>query len=143
MVTPDLQPLLFTTSKEEALILSNASETIANHWFNENYLSFDISKVNDLQQYEVLELTFISKLFESQLDTEIINKLLLKLPKPYAYDYRNVFFNVYSNSWEYLPKDIDEEEIVESYINNLNTEDDREKIEKIIKRLQGRTEKSQ
>ena len=136
MVTPDLQPSLFTTSKEEALILANASETMANHWFNKNYLSFDISKVNDLQQYEVLELTFISKLFESQLDTEIINKLLLNLPKPYAYDYRNVFFNVYSNSWEYLPKEIDEEEIVESYINNLNTEDDFEQIESIIKSLQ-------
>ena len=143
MVTPDLQPSLFRTSKEEALILANASETMANHWFNKNYLSFDISKVNDLQQYEVLELTFISKLFESQLDTEIINKLLLKLPKPYAYDYKNVFFNVYSNSWEYLPKEIDEEEIIESYINNLNTEDDREKIEDIIKRLKRRIEKFQ
>jgi hypothetical protein len=80
-----------------------------------------------------LELTFISKLFESKLDTEIINQLLLKLPKPYAYDYRNIFFNVYSNSWEYVPKEIDVKEIVESY---LNAEDDREKIESIIKNLQ-------
>ena len=136
MVTPDLQPTLFTTSREEALILANASESITNQWFNENYLSFDISKVNDLQQYEVLELTFISKLFENKLDTEIINQLLLKLPKPYAYDYRNVFFNVCSNSWEYLPKEIDEEEIVESYLNNLNAEDNFEQIESIIKSLQ-------
>ena len=136
MVTPDLQPTLFATSKEEALILANASESIANHWFNENYLSFDISKVNDLQQYEVLELTFISKLFESKLNTKTINELLLKMPKPYAYDYRNIFFNVYSNSWEYVPKEIDEEEIVESYLNNLNAEDDFEQIESIIKSLQ-------
>jgi hypothetical protein len=48
MVTPDLQPSLFTTSKKEALILANTSEPIANHWYNENYLSFDVSKVNDL-----------------------------------------------------------------------------------------------
>ena len=136
MITPDLQPTLFTTKKEEALILAQTSESIANLWFNKDYLSFDISKVNDLQHSDVLELTFISALFKSNLDLELIDKLLLKLPKPYSYHFNQVFYNAFSNSWEYLPKDIDEQEIVESYLENLNVDEDREKIEDIIKRLQ-------
>ena len=45
-------------------------------------------------------------------------KLLLKLPKPYSYNFNQVFYNAFSNSWEYLPKDIDEEEIVDADIVN-------------------------
>ena len=136
MVNPNLQSTLFSTTQEEALALAETSESIAKLWFNHNYLSFDISKVIELQHYEVLELTFIAKLFKSNLELEIINQLLLKLPKPYSYDFNLVFYNVFSNSWEYLPIEIDEEEIVESYLENLNAEDDREKIEEIIKSLQ-------
>jgi len=70
------------------------------------------------------------------LELESINKLLLKLPKPYSYDFNHVFYNFFSNSWEYLPEEIDEEDIIERYLENLNAEDDREKIEGIIKSLQ-------
>mgnify|MGYP000709253303 FL=1 len=136
MINPNLQSTLFSTSPEEALTLAETSELIAKQWFNQNYLSFDLSQVGELQHHQVLELTFIAKLFKSDLDIELINQLLLKLPKPYSYDYQNVYFNVFSNSWEYLPKDIDEEEIIESYLDNLDAEDDREKIEEIIKSLQ-------
>ena len=136
MVTPNLQPTLFTTAKEEALNISNTSESIAKLWFNQNYLSFDISKVIDLQHYEVLELTFIANLFKSNLDLELINQLLSKLPKPYSYNFNEVYYNIFSNSWENLPKEIDEEELVESYLENLNAEENREKIEDIINSLQ-------
>jgi hypothetical protein len=136
MINPDLQQTLFSTPQEEALALAETSESIAKLWFNQNYLSFDISKVSELQHCQVLELTFISKLFKSNLELELINKLLLKLAKPYSYDFNDVFYNVFSNSWEYLPRELDEEEITKSYLESLNAEDDREKIEEIIKNLQ-------
>ena len=136
MVTPNVQPTLFPSTKEEALIQANTSESLANLWFNQNYLSFDISETHEIQHYEVLELTFLSQLFKSNLDLETINKLLEKLAKPYAYDYRQVYFNVFSNDWEYLPEEINEEDIAENYLENLSAEDDREKIEGIIKNLQ-------
>ena len=135
MITPYLQPTLFPSTKEEALIQANTSESLANLWFNQNYLSFDISETHEIQHYEVLELTFLSQLFKSNLDLETINKLLDKLVKPYAYDYRKVYFNVFTNDWQDLPLEIDEEEVVEKYLENLNAEDDREKIEGIIKDL--------
>ncbi len=138
MLTPNLQPTLFTTNKVDALDLANTTESIAKLWFNENYLSFDISLVSELQNSEILELTFISKLFKSTLDLETINKLLVKLPKPYAFDYQHVFFNVFSNNWEYLPEEKNEDEIVESYLDNLTVEDDKEEIETIIQNLQDR-----
>jgi hypothetical protein len=136
MITPNLQQTLFMTGKGEALVVANTTEALANLWFKQNYLSFDISKITELKNSEVLELRFLAHLFKSNLDLETINKLLDKLAKPYAYDYREVYFNVFSNTWQYLPVEIDEEVLVETYLENLNTEDDREKIEEIIKNLQ-------
>jgi hypothetical protein len=136
MITPNVQPTLFPSTKEEALIQANTSESLANLWFNQNYLSFDISETHELQNSEVLELMFLSQLFKSNLDLETINKLLDKLAKPYAYDYRSVYFNVFANNWQYLPEEIDEEEVVENYLENLNADDDREKIEGIIEDLE-------
>ena len=136
MVYPNLQPTLFSTSKEEALDLAKTSVSHAKLWYNQNYLSFDISKVNELQHYELLELVFISELFKSELELEIINQLLLKLPKPFAYDYNTIYFNIFTISWEYFPNNIEEEEIVERYLENLDAEDDREKIEELINNLQ-------
>jgi len=138
MITPNLQPTLFSSSKDEAIISANTTESLANLWFKQNYLSFDISKIHELQHSEVLELRFLSQLFKSNLDLETINKLLDKLAKPYAYDYRKVYFNVFSNDWEYLPEEINEEDIAENYLDNLSAEDEREKIEDIIKNLQER-----
>jgi hypothetical protein len=137
MLTPNLQPSLFTTPKQEALLKANTSESIATLWFQQNYLSYDISKVSELQHHEVLELTFVSKLFQSTLGIDVINQLLETLPKPYAYEYHRVFYNVFSGEWESLPVEIDEDEIIENYFRNLDPEDDRETIEGIITKLQG------
>ena len=136
MITPNLQQTLFMAGKEEALVVANTTEALANILFKQNYLSFDISRITELKNSEVLELRFLAQLFKSNLDLETINKLLDKLAKPYAYDYREVYFNVFSNTWQYLPVEIDEEVLVETYLENLNTEDNREKIEEIIKNLQ-------
>jgi hypothetical protein len=138
MITPNLQSTLFATSKDEALTLANTSESLANLWFKQNYLSFDISIVNQLQHPEVLELTFVSKLFNSTLNLDTINQVLLKLKKPYAYNYSEVYFNVFSNEWEYIPIEKDEEDVVDNYLENLNTDDDREKIEIMINKLKER-----
>jgi len=136
MLTPNLQPTLFTTPKQEALQKANTSESIATLWFQQQYLSFDISKVHELQYPEELELTFVSKLFQSTLGIEVINQLLKTLPKPYAYEYHRVFYNVFSGEWESLPVEIDEDEIIEHYFDSLDPEDDRETIEGIITKLQ-------
>jgi hypothetical protein len=136
MLTPNLQPSLFTTPKQEALLKENTSESIATLWFEQNYLSFDISKVSELQYHEVLELTFVSKLFQSTLGIDVINQLLETLPKPYAYEYYRIFYNVFTGEWESLPVEIDEDEVIENYFESLDPEDDRETIEGIITKLQ-------
>jgi hypothetical protein len=137
MLTPNLQPTLFTTPKQVALTLASTSESIATLWFQQQYLSYDISKVTELQHHEVLELTFVSKLFQSKLGIDVINQLLETLPKPYAYEYHRVFYNVFSGEWESLPVEIDEDEVIENYFEDLDPELDRETIESIITKLQG------
>jgi hypothetical protein len=136
MLTPNLEPTLFTTPKQEALLKANTSESIATLWFQQHYVSYDISKVSELQHHEVLELTFVSKLFQSSLGIDVINQLLETLPKPYAYEYHRVFYNVFSGEWESLPVEIDEDEVVENYLQSLDPEHDRETIEGIITKLQ-------
>ena len=136
MLTPNLQPTLFTTPKQEALLEANTSESIATLWFQQQYVSFDISKVSDLRHHEVLELTFVSKLFQSKLGIDVINQLLKTLPKPYAYEYRSVYYNIFSGEWESLPVEIDEDEVIDNYFRNLDPDDDRETIEGIITKLQ-------
>jgi hypothetical protein len=143
MLTPNLQPTLFTTPIQEALLKANTSESIATLWFQQNYLSFDISKVNELQHHEVLELTFVSKLFQSKLGIDVINQLLETLPKPYAYEYHRVFYNVFSGEWESLPVEIHEDEVIENYFDSLDPEDDRETIESIITKLQALLEEGE
>ena len=143
MLTPNLQTGLFTTPKQEALLEANTSESSATLWFQQNYLSFDISKVNELQYHEVLELTFVSKLFQSTLGIDVINQLLKTLPKPYAYEYHRVYYNIFSGEWESLPVEIDEDEIIEHYFESLDPEDDRETIEGIITKLQALLEEGE
>ena len=143
MLTPNLQPTLFTTPKQEALLKANTSESIATLWFEQNYLSFDISKISELQHHEVLELTFVSKLFQSTSGIDVINQLLKTLPKPYAYHYESVFYNIFSGEWESLPVEIDEDEVIENYFQSLDSEDDRETIEGIITKLQALLEEGE
>jgi len=147
MIQPNMQSTLFTTNKIDALLLAKTTESLASQWYNQQYLSFDISRTPELQNYEVLELVFISKLFNSALSLDTINHLLTLLSKPYAYEYQHIYFDVFSNKWSYLSEEIDEdeneeieideEEIANSYIENLSAESDKNEIERLIHYLQG------
>ena len=48
-----------------------------------------------------------------------------------------------SSEWESLPVEIDEDEVVENYFQNLDPEDDRETIEGIITKLQALLEEGE
>ncbi len=136
MITPNLQSSLFLTSKEEALSMANTTESLAGLWFNQNYLSFDIATVKELQQSQVLELCFVARLFKSALSIDTINHLLISLPKPYAYDHNLVYFDVFANTWNMLPQELEEESVVENYLETLVDEENKEKLKNLIARLQ-------
>ena len=70
-----MQSTLFTTNKVDTLLLAKTTESLASQWYNQQYLSFDMSRTPELQNYEVLELVFISKLFNSALSLVTINHL--------------------------------------------------------------------
>jgi hypothetical protein len=136
MITPNLQSSLFLTSKEEALSIANTTEYLAGQWLNQNYLSFDIATVKELQKSQVLELCFVARLFKSALSIDTINQLLISLPKPYAYDHNLVYFDVFANTWKMLPQELEEESVVENYLETLVDEENKEKLKNLIARLQ-------
>lgn len=144
MIQPNLQQTLFSTYKNEALIIANTTEAIATQWYNQKYLSFDIAHTDELQNSQVLELRFISKLFSSIFSLEAIEIMLSKLHKPYSYEYSDIYFDVFSGEWKNLSEEIGEEDEVDEvdvcnkYLQNLDPESDREEIERIIEELQAK-----
>ena len=138
MIQQNLQQSLFNISKNEALKIASTTESIATQWYNQKYLSFDIAHIDELQNHQVLELTFISKLFSSILSLDAIEKILQKLHKPYSYEYNKIYFDVFTGEWKYLPEFIDEVDAFNKYLENLDPDDDRDEIERIIEELQAR-----
>jgi hypothetical protein len=137
MIYPNLQETLFTTPKLEAIEYSGVKELIISQWFDLNYLSFDISKINELTEPQFIELMFISKLMSNIDNKSMIIYLLSKLEKPYAYSYDKVNFNVFTNEWVYNDKKIEDfsnEELIDIVIDNAN--DDKELLDSYIKQIE-------
>ena len=59
------------------------------------------------------------------------------------YNQWSVFYNVFSGEWESLPVEIDEDEVIENYFEDLDPELDRETIESIITKLQALLEEGE
>ena len=137
MIHQNFQETLFTTPKLEAIKYSGVKELIISQWFDLNYLSFDILQVNELTEPQFVELIFISKLMSNIDSKSMLNYLLSKLQKPYAYRFDKVFFNVFTNEWEYTDKkieDFSDEELMDIVIENAN--DDKELLEVYIIQLE-------
>ena len=138
-----IQETLFNTPKLEAIEYSGVKELIISQWFDLNYLSFDISKINELSEPQFIELMFISKLMSNIDSKSMLNYLLSKLQKPYAYRFDKVFFNVFTNEWEYTEKniaDFSDEELIDIVIENAN--DDKELLESYIQQIEEKISES-
>lgn len=72
----------------------------------------------------------------SPINIDTINQLLISLPKPYAYDHNLVYFDVFANTWKMLPQELEEESIVENYLETLEDEENQETLKNLIARLQ-------
>jgi hypothetical protein len=137
MIYPNFQETLFTTPKLEAINYSGVKELIISQWYDLNYLSFDILQVNELTDPQFVELMFISKLMSNIESKSMLNYLLSKLQKPYTYRFDKVFFNVFTNEWEYRDKkieDFSDEELIDIVIENAN--DDKELLESYIQQVE-------
>lgn len=137
MVHPNLQETLFKTSREDVLTSISIPLAMFTQWNKDGLISFNLADEAEISEPQSLECIFVAKLFSSNISLEIINSLLGKLVKPYAYDFNTIYFNVFKNEWEYLPVIPNDAAIVESYIENL-TEDDKEEIEELINTLQNK-----
>lgn len=134
---PKVQPSLFNIPKAEAIEKSGVKELIISQWYDLEYLSFDIMKVNELTESQFIELIFISKLMSNVESKMMLNYLLSKIQKPYAYKHNEVFFNVFSDQWEYKDKSVDDysdEELLNILIKNCD--DKKEKLECLITEIE-------
>ncbi len=102
MIEPYLQVDFVNTSKKEILESIDVREIIASQWFDLNYLSFDISKIDKLTMSQLLELTFIAKIIQNCESKLLLHYLLSKLKRPYSYNYKELYFDVFSDQWREL-----------------------------------------
>ena len=139
MIHPNTQATLFPTTIAEALQIAKTTMSIASQWYENNYVSFNIEEKKELQHSEVLELVFLSKLFNSALSKSYIDFLLSKLQKPYAYNPELVYYNVFDNEWNYKPEIIDEKTTTLKFIESLDIEKDKELISELRLLLKEKT----
>lgn len=134
MVRPNLQHSLFSTPVDDIWKFSKFSKKDIFDLYRLEYISFDISLLNELNASQVLEINFVSNLFYSGIKVEISNYLLSKLDKPYAYNFDSIYFDVFTNEWKYLPieksiSDYSFEQILDELI---DTSDEKTKIDTIL-----------
>ncbi len=102
MIKPSVKTDLIPISKKEILKTIEVREITASQWYDLNYLSFDISKVEQVSDSQLLELTFISKLINNCESKLLLHYLLSKLQRPYSYNFKEIFFDVFTDKWRYF-----------------------------------------
>lgn len=102
MIKPSSHNEIDSRNKKEILDSVEIREIIASQWFDLNYLSFDISKIEKLTTSQILELSFISKIIQNCESKLLLNYLLSKLKRPYSYNYKELYFDVFSDQWREL-----------------------------------------
>jgi len=102
MIKPSVKTDLIPISKKEILKTIEVREITASQWYDLNYLSFDISKVEQVSDSQLLELTFISKLINNCESKLLLYYLLSKLQRPYSYNFKEIFFDVFTDKWRYF-----------------------------------------
>lgn len=143
MIHPILQNTLFKTSKKEVIEYYKVSEKEASKWYKLNYLSFDFDSLDEFEESQFLEINFINKLINSCKNETVFNYLLSKLQKPYSYNYREIYFDVFEDEWKKLPvetevSDYSFEEIVDELLDNCKEEEKIEVISEYITELSSR-----
>ena len=102
MIKPSVKTDLIPISKKEILKSIEVREITASQCYDLNYLSFDISKVEQVSDSQLLELTFISKLINNCESKLLLYYLLSKLQRPYSYNFKEIFFDVFTDKWRYF-----------------------------------------
>ena len=102
MIKPSVKTDLIPISKKEILKTIEIREITASQLYDLNYLSFDISKVEQVSDSQLLELIFISKLINNCESKLLLHYLLSKLQRPYSYNFKEIFFDVFTDKWRYF-----------------------------------------
>ena len=145
MIKPNLQPTLFPIQKKESLEKLKTNEIIVSQWFELGYISFDVYKFEELSNSQFLEISFVSKLIENVKDKSMFLFLIDKLPKPYAYDFSEIYYDIFENEWQYLPEektlmDYDSEEIIQCYLDEFIDTEREDAINDLIETLEAMKE---
>ncbi len=143
MIIPILQNTLFKTYKKEILENYKVSEKEASKWYKLNYLSFDFDSLDEFEEPQFLEIIFINTLISSCKSETVFNYLLSKLQKPYAYNYNEIYFDVFETVWKKLPvetgiSDYSFVEIIDELLENSKEQEKIETISEYISELSSR-----
>ena len=97
------QQLLFPTTPRAV------SEELGLNWWavlklhEDGWLSFSPDVATRLDEAQEAELRFVGSLVVAGCDRNMLTALLGRLPKPYAYDLRRLYFDLATRRWRLLP----------------------------------------
>ena len=109
----DDNPLTARVSPAQQLLLPATPQAICeeiglNFWaalklFEDGWLSFSPETTLHIDEAQEAELRFVGSLVLAGCDRSMLTRLLVSLPKPYAYDLKRLYYDWGAHRWRALP----------------------------------------
>lgn len=97
------QKLLFPSSPRSLCDEIGLNWQAAVRLQEEGWLSFPVEITSQMDEAQEAELRFVGALVLAGCDRNMLGLLLTRLPPPYSYDLRRLYFDWTARSWRLLP----------------------------------------
>jgi hypothetical protein len=143
----DGQLSLFRTDLRTTLARLQISPDETARWYANAWLSFDASdnaEIDEFRDPRVWELTIVRDIVRSGLADAQIERLLDKLPKPFAFDPDSLAFS-FRHGWVevVLRRFRDPDDVVEEHLDSWLDDCDEERLRELKERIEGLLEQSE
>ncbi len=121
---------LFPDLRDDVLAKARVSIDDMARWQQLGWISYDVTALETLEDYQAAEMVFVRDLARSGLTDALITEMLGELPKPYAYSPSTTAYN-FSYGWvEVVFPDMDEmmDRHLESWVQDKSLAGDEERL---------------
>lgn len=116
MINHDYRFAKFSLPAEGVLKNAGATEEEAIRWYKKGLLSCDVTIRERLRWSEIMEVFFITYLYHSNHPEKMIDHFLSTLEKPYCFNPKEVYYDVFKQEWFDKPKETSPEKIIAEFM---------------------------
>jgi hypothetical protein len=109
------QLVLFGNERDVVLAAAFVSLDDMVRWHQNGWISYDATRVDDLDEAQHVEMFFVRDIARSGLSNAVITRMLSELPRPYAYSPERVAYSFHFG-WVQLPYPLSMDEMMTSHL---------------------------